>query len=48
MPIRRKQGEIMEVNWAGDTLSITDRTTCEKIPVYVFVATLQYSQLFYT
>lgn len=47
MPIRRKPGEIMEVDWAGDTLSIQERSTGEQLPVYVFVATLPYSQLFY-
>lgn len=47
MPIRRKPGEIMEVDWAGDTLSIKDRSTGEKPTIYVFVAALPYSQLFY-
>src|SRR5699024_11149163 len=35
MPIRRKPGEIMEVDWAGSTLHINDRSTGEKIPAYV-------------
>ncbi|WIV11090.1 IS21 family transposase [Proteiniborus sp. MB09-C3] len=47
MPTRHKPGEIMEVDWAGDTLSIKDRSTGEKPTVYVFVATLPHSQLFY-
>lgn len=47
MPIRRKPGEIMEVDWAGSTLSIIDRSTGETIPAYVFIATLPYSQLSY-
>ena len=47
MPIRRKPGEIMEVDWAGDTLSIQDRSTGEELPVYLFVTVLPYSQLFY-
>jgi transposase len=47
MPIRRKPGEIMEVDWAGNTLFIQDRSTGERLTVYVFVATLPYSQLFY-
>jgi len=47
MPIKRKPGEIMEVDWAGDTLSLQDRSTGEKLIVYLFVATLPYSQLFY-
>ena len=47
MPIRRKPGEIMEVDWAGGTLSIKNRSTGEQLIVYLFVATLPYSQLFY-
>ena len=47
MPIRRKPGEIIEIDWAGDTLSVQERSTGEKLPVYIFVATLPYSQLFY-
>lgn len=47
MPIRRKPGEILEVDWAGDTLSIQDRSTGENLPVFLFVASLPYSQLFY-
>ncbi|MFL8938363.1 IS21 family transposase [Rossellomorea oryzaecorticis] len=47
MPIRRKPGEIMEVDWAGSTLTLQDRATGEKIPVYVFIATLPYSQYSY-
>lgn len=47
MPIRRKPGEIMEVDWAGDTLHIKDSVTGENIKVYVFVASLPYSQIFY-
>ncbi len=44
MPIRRKPGEVMEVDWAGSTLHIIDRSTGETIPAYVFIATLPYSQ----
>ncbi|MGD6880086.1 IS21 family transposase, partial [Bacillus infantis] len=47
MPIRRKPGEILEVDWAGSTLKITDNVTGEVIPAYVFIATLPYSQLSY-
>lgn len=47
MPIRRKPGEIMEVDWAGTTLGITDRSSGEIIPAYVFIATLPYSQYSY-
>lgn len=47
MPLRRKPGEIMEVDWAGTTLSIQDRATGENIPAYVFIAALPYSQMMY-
>lgn len=47
MPIRRKPGEVMEVDWAGSTLHIIDRSTGETIPAYVFIATLPYSQFSY-
>lgn len=45
--IRRKPGEIMEVDWAGSTSFIIDRDTGEKVKAYVFVATLPCSQLSY-
>jgi hypothetical protein len=32
MPIRRKTGEVMEVDWAGTTLQISDRSTGDRIP----------------
>lgn len=47
MPIRRKPGEIMEVDWAGTTLQIIDRSTGEALPAYAFIATLPYSQYSY-
>jgi transposase len=47
MRIRRKPGEIIEVDWAGSTASIIDRDTGETIKAYVFVATLPCSQLSY-
>lgn len=40
MRIKRKPGEIMEVDWAGSGLSLIDRDTGEKVKVYLFVATL--------
>ncbi|MBO0993094.1 transposase [Bacillus sp. SD088] len=46
LTMRRKPGEIMEVDWAS-TLHTIDRSTGETIPVYVFIATLPYSQLSY-
>jgi transposase len=45
--IRRKPGEVMEVDWAGSTLFIIDRDTGDKVKAYVFVATLPCSQLSY-
>ena len=43
MHLNHKPGEIMQVDWAGDTTGITDTDTGEFIKVYVFVATLPYS-----
>ncbi|OPX84138.1 MAG: Integrase core domain protein [Pelotomaculum sp. PtaB.Bin104] len=43
MHIHRKPGEIMEVDWAGQTARIIDINTGEIIPAYVFVAALPYS-----
>ena len=45
--IRRKPGEIMEMDWAGSTAFIIDRDTGKKLKAYVFVATLPCSQLSY-
>jgi len=43
MHLNRKPGEIMEVDWAGQTASIIDTDTGEIIDVYIFVAALPYS-----
>lgn len=43
MHLNHKPGEIMQVDWAGDTAAVIDTDTGEEIPVYVFVATLPYS-----
>ena len=43
MHLNHKPGEIMQVDWSGDTASVMDTDTGEMIPVYVFVATLPYS-----
>lgn len=43
MHLDHKPGEVMQVDWAGDTASIIDTDTGERIPVYVFVATLPFS-----
>lgn len=40
MRIKRKPGELMEVDWAGKTLFIYDEITGERLPAYVFVASL--------
>lgn len=47
MPIRRKPGELLEVDWAGSTLSIHERASGKDLKVYIFVATLPYSQYSY-
>jgi transposase len=38
--IKRKPGEIMEVDWAGDTMTVFDKAACEPIKAYLFVACL--------
>lgn len=43
MHINRKPGEIMEVDWAGQTAHVIDTDTGELLPAYVFVAVLPYS-----
>jgi transposase len=43
MHIHRNPGELMEVDWAGQTANITDADTGEAIEAYVFVAALPYS-----
>ncbi|NLL87188.1 MAG: IS21 family transposase [Syntrophomonadaceae bacterium] len=47
MRIKRKPGEIMEVDWAGKTASIINNITGQTIPAYVFVAALPCSQFAY-
>ena len=41
--LNHKPGEVMQVDWAGDTAAAIDTDTGEIIPAYVFVATLPYS-----
>ena len=48
MHIQRKPGEIMEVDWAGQTARLIDADTGEIIEAYVFVAALAYSGYSYT
>ena len=43
MHIIRKPGELMEVDWAGQTAGIVDTDTGEIIEAYIFVASLPYS-----
>ncbi|MDF2790853.1 MAG: transposase [Neobacillus sp.] len=47
MRIKRKPGEAMEVDWAGQTASIQDSITGQIIPAYVFVSALPCSQYAY-
>ena len=41
--LNHKPGEVMQVDWAGDTAAVIDTDTGEVLPAYVFVATLPYS-----
>ena len=43
MHLTRKPGELMEVDWAGQSASVVDDETGENIDAYVFVAVLPYS-----
>ena len=43
MHINHKPGEIMEVDWAGQTAEITDNETGRVLTAYLFVAALPYS-----
>lgn len=43
MHLNHKPGEIMQVDWAGDTAAVTNTDTGEAIPAYIFVATLPFS-----
>jgi len=43
MTLHHKPGERIEVDWAGKTAFIYDRISGEKLPIYIFVATLPYS-----
>lgn len=45
--LTHKPGIICEVDWSGPTMSILNRDTGEIIKVYLFVATLPYSQYSY-
>jgi transposase len=43
MHINRKPGEMMEVDWAGQTAFVVDANTGEAVDVYLFVSALPYS-----
>lgn len=43
MHINRKPGELMEVDWAGQTAKLVNTDTGGEIKAYIFVATLPYS-----
>lgn len=45
--IKRKPGEVMEVDWAGDTLKVFDVAAGEEIKAYVYVACLPCSMFGY-
>ena len=45
--LRHKPGMVCEVDWSGSTMSIVNRVTGEIIKVYLYVATLPYSQYSY-
>ena len=45
--LKHKPGIICEVDWSGKTMSLTDKYTGELVKVYLFVATLPYSQYSY-
>jgi len=48
LSLERKPGEVMEVDWAGDTMDLLcDRVTGELHKVYLFVATIGNSDLFF-
>src|SRR5699024_7490512 len=47
MPIHRKPVEILEVDWAGSTLSIRNRENGQAHKVYIFVACWPFSQYSY-
>ncbi|AQQ54192.1 transposase [Planococcus lenghuensis] len=47
MRIKRKPGEILEVDWAGQTAELQDPVTGEIAPAYVFVTALPCSQYAY-
>lgn len=47
MHIRSKSGEQVEVDWAGDSVTIIDPDTDELLKAYIFVGVMTYSQYAY-
>jgi transposase len=47
MHIQRKPGEHLEVDWAGQQPAMVNTETGERIPIYVFLASLSSSQYAY-
>ena len=45
--LTHKPGVVTEVDWSGSTMKLVDQMTGEMIDVYLFVATLPYSQYSY-
>ena len=43
MHIERRPGELIQVDWAGDTAQVCDPDSAQILKVYVFVASLPYS-----
>ena len=48
MRLEHRPGEMMQVDWAGQTASILDTGTGELVPAYLFIAVLPYSGYAYT
>lgn len=47
MPIKRKPGELVEVDWIGSTLPVTNCSTGNNEKAHLFVASLPFSHYFY-
>ena len=48
MHLDHKPGEIMQVDWAGQTAALVDTDIGERLDAYLFVAVLPYSDYAYT
>ena len=48
MHLEHKPGEIVQVDWAGQTAALVDTDTGERLDAYLFVAVLPYSGYAYT